>query len=267
MAVYRGITVEQGQEKDKKFIQSIGRAVSILEYVAKNKNRARLINISKDLKLNKSTLHCIISTLEQLDYLSQNEETGKYSLGVKLFELGKVYEQDLSVIEAARPFLKKLVEEYDETTHLATDSKYDVLYIDRVESTHSVRMTSNIGAKDDMHCTSVGKVLLAFMDEKRQEEFFKQKELKRHTPNTITEAGKLKEELQEIRSKGYGLDLEEIEIGLYCAAAPIRNHKGEVIAAISISGPTSRVSHDKLMIIKDRIVEYSKEISYSLGYR
>ncbi len=255
------------EKKEKKFIQSIGRATTILQYIADNGNSARLVDMSNDLGLNKSTLHSIISTLQQLGYVSQDEETSKYSLGIKLFELGKTYEKDMSIKKIVRPFLEKLVEEFQETAHLAVESQLQVLFIDRVEPSHSLRTITNIGEKDYMYYTAVGKVLLAAANKEKQESIIEKSGLKTFTDKTITDAVTLKQELSQVKLKGYAYDREEKELGVNSVAVPIKNHKGKTVGAISLSGPTSRVSEEKLNKMRDRLLEVSMEISNALGYK
>lgn len=255
------------EKKERKFIQSIGRATKILQYIADNGNSVRLVDISNGLELNKSTLHSIISTLQQLGYVMQDEETNKYSLGIKLFELGKIYEQDMSIKKIARPFLEELVEEFQETAHFAVESQGEVLFIDRVEPSHSLRTITNIGEKDYMYYTAVGKVLLADVEEEMIDQIIGKSGLKAFTENTIIDIKLLKKELQTVKSNGYAYDREEKELGVNSVAVPLRNHKGKTVGAISLSGPTSRVSEEKLNRMKDRLMEISIEISNALGYK
>ncbi len=255
------------EKKERKFIQSIGRATKILQYIADNGNSVRLMELSTGLGLNKSTLHSIISTLQQLGYVIQDEETSKYSLGIKLFELGKIYEQDMSIKKIARPFLESIVEEFQETAHIAVESQGEVLFVDRVEPSHSLRAITNIGEKDYMYYTAVGKVLLADVEEEVMDKIIEKSGLKSFTENTITDIVLLKKELQAVKNKGYAYDREEKEIGVNSVAVPIRDHKGKTVGAISLSGPTSRVTEEKLCRMKDRLMEISVEISNALGYK
>lgn len=250
----------------KRIIKSVLRATKILDYIGSNDNDVRLTEISKALDINKSTLHSIISTLEQADYIRQNKDTRRYSLGNRVFELGKVYEGDMPLTKIARPFLETLAEEFDETVQLGVLSEGKVLYIDTVESSHTLRMTCTTGETSKLHCSATGKVLLAYCKQNCLTKVLDEK-LESYTPNTISDKSKLKEELEKIKRQGYAFDKEEAEVGLNCVAVPVKDHTDKVVATIGISAPVSRVSEEKLVEIKDRAVEIAKELSAVLGYR
>ncbi|MTI70448.1 MAG: IclR family transcriptional regulator [Firmicutes bacterium] len=248
-------------------IQSIDRTVMILNYIAKHNNNVRFIDISNDLNLKKGTLHGILSTLEYNNLLSKDKDTNRYSLGIKLYEFGKIYEEDFSIKKIVRPYLEKLGEKFSETIHLAIESDYEVLYIDRVKSSHSVRMASKIGHNDPLYCSAIGKVILANMENERLKYYLENYRLYKRTENTITDKKNLKNELDKIKNDGYSIDNEELEAGLICVASPIKNQSGDLIAVISISGPTSRISKDEFENMESTIIETSKIISESIGYK
>ena len=256
--------------KDKKsirFIQSLKRAAEIMEYIAKNENLAGITAISNGLDLSKSTVHGLVSTLAQMDYLQQDRRTGEYSLGIKLFELGQIVYYNTDLLTVAHPFLQKLVSKHQETVHLAVLSKVDVVYIDKVASNQSVGIISRIGKRNPAYCTGVGKVLLAGIPVERLDEMIKIISFRKFTEKTIVEPELLKEELVQVRKNGYAVDMEEIEIGLVCVAVPIRNYEGRVVAAISLSGPLSRMEKERLPKIKADIIMTGNNISKQLGYK
>jgi DNA-binding IclR family transcriptional regulator len=244
----------------KRIIKSVLRATKILDYIGNNTNEVRLTAISNDLEINMSTIHSIIATLEKAGYISQNKNNHKYSLGKKLFELGKVYEGKMSFTALARPYLKKLADKFDETVQLGVLSNDKVLYIDKIESKHSLRMTCQMGSKDELHSSATGKLLLAYLKDKEVDKLLNKK-LEKYTENTITDPKKLKEELDKIKKQGFALDKEEAEVGLNCAAAPVKDSFGNVIAAIGISTPTSRISEAQLMEIKDNLIKEASDLS------
>ena len=246
-------------------IQSVERSFKILEYIAENGNEAGLTEISKGLSLNKSTVHGLLVTMEQMGYAQQNIDSGKYSLGLKLFQLGMAVYNSLDLRTIALPHLQALSEKYKETAHLAVLSKGEVVYIEKVDSPRSIRIVSRIGGRNPAHCTGVGKVLLAALPEATLNRFLGQGTLRRYTTNTITSASELKGHLQQIRAKGVAFDLEEFEPGLRCVAAPVRNHRGAVIAAIRLAGPADRLAMDRLDSIADDVAEAANTISCALG--
>ncbi|WP_018248866.1 IclR family transcriptional regulator [Orenia marismortui] len=250
----------------KRLIQSVVRATKILDYIGANDNNVRLIDISRSLELNKSTLHSIISTLEERGYVEQNKDNQRYSLGSKVFTLGRIYEKDMSLTRLARPLLNKLVEEFQETVQLGILAAGKVLYIDTVESKHTLRMTCTTGETSKLHCSATGKVLLAYLDKNKIKDILEQK-LEPYTSNTIVDQETLKEELKIVKDQGYAFDREESELGLNCVAVPVKNHSNQVVATIGISAPISRVPEKRLLEIKDRLIELGNQLSEILGYR
>lgn len=247
-------------------VQSIQRASDILNYIAHHNNDVKLADISHDLNINKSTIHGLLQTLVSCGLLSQNRDTNRYSLGLKVYELGKIFERDFSLTEIARPFMQELNERFEETIHLSIESNGEVLYIDRIKSNHSVRSASNIGGIDPLYATSAGKVMLAHMSQDYVEEYFRGRELRAYTPNTITDAAAIIGQLYTIRRQGYALDNEEVEIGLRCVSAPILNADGSILGAISISGPTTRLTDERFQDMSRALAGTCLAISRKLGY-
>lgn len=252
---------------NRKQIQSLARAIQIMEFISKNCNSASLTQISQDLGLSKSTVYGLISTLEDYNYVYQDQSTGFYQLGLKLFEMGQVVYSSMDLRSVAYPILVELNQKHQETVHLALLSGSEVVYIEKVDSSRSVRIISQIGGRNPTYCTGVGKVLLAGLSESKVEKIVKATSMKKFTPNTIDSFDKLKECLVEVRQKGYAYDLEEIEMGLRCVAAPIKNHQGTTIAGISLSGPTNRISNEILALLSKDVVDAAQRISAKLGYK
>ena len=249
------------------FIQSVDRALQILECFSSKEKELGVTEISKLLSLHKSTTFGLLATLENRGYIEQNFRNGKYKLGLKLFELGIQVQENMDLGDIAKPYLDELVKENNETVHLVINDKGQAVYIEKVEGTTSMRMYSQLGKRPPMYCTGVGKVILAFMPEQLLDKYLEQEELEKLTPYTITDKECLKKELKQIRTHGFSVDNEEIEIGLKCVAAPIRNHKEEIVGAISIAGPTSRMTLEKIEILSGVIRAAAMEISNKLGYK
>ncbi|GAB6179825.1 IclR family transcriptional regulator [Desulfotomaculum defluvii] len=252
--------------KKTNIIQSVDRAISILEVLEKSSEPLGVTEISHRLDLHKSTTFGLLSTLERKNLVYQEPESGKYKLGLRLLELGEQVQQRMNLRHQARPFLKKLVEEFKETVHLVVKVENDYVYIDKVDGPQAIRMYSQIGKRALMHCSGVGKAILAFLPTNEQEKIMTGIELESFTPNTISNFDKLSKHLEEIRQKGYSIDDEEIEMGLRCVAAPILNHRGEAIAAISIAGPTTRMTYERIQDLVQPIKETSLLISKTMGY-
>lgn len=259
--------MEKKSDTGEKHIQSVFRALKILEYVAEHGNAVGLTDISKGMELSKSTTHGLVATLEKYGYMEQNEITGKYSLGLKTFELGQSYVSGLDLREIALPELKVLSEKYQETAHLAILSGDDVVYIDKVDGSRSIGIRSRVGGRNPAYCTGVGKALLSGLSDQRIETMYSDKQMTRYTPNTIVELKELLAQVGKVRQQGYAMDMEEIEMGLRCIAAPIKDGNGNVIAAVSLSGPASRITDAKIQLLIKDVREVAGHISLRLGYR
>lgn len=251
----------------ERHIQSVFRALKILEYVAENGSVAGLTEISRGLGLSKSTAHGLIATLEKYGYMQQDSITGKYSLGLKTFEIGQAYVSNLDLREIVLPDLRELSQRYQETVHLAVLSGEDVVYIDKVDGSHSVGIRSRIGGRNPAYCTGVGKALLSGLTDLQIEKMYSGKIFERYTKNTVNKLSDLIYQIHQVRKNGYAVDVEEIELDLRCVAAPIKDNKGTVIAAVSLSGPSNRILDTKLNNIIADVTKTVKKISMRLGYR
>jgi DNA-binding IclR family transcriptional regulator len=248
-------------------IQSVARALAILDGLAEARGELALNEIASRLGLAKSTAHGLISTLKEFGYIEQSSFTAKYKLGLRLFEVGSVVALGWDVRTIAAPYIQKLLEEMRETVHLVILDKYEVLYIDKRESSESLRIASQVGMRLPAHCTGVGKVLMAYLSPEERREIIVAKGLPRYTRNTLTDAASLEAEFSRIREQGYAVDNEEIMDSLKCVAAPIRDQGGEVISAVSLSGPISRMQGERFQTAVTLVRKTAADISASLGYR
>lgn len=248
------------------FIQSVGRTFSILEQFSNGERALGLTTIANRVGLHKSTCFGLLHTLQQLGYVTQDAETGQYSLGLKAFELGQAYIGGLDLRNVARPFLLQIVEKTQETVHLVVAEGRRAIYIDKVEPPDAMSISSRIGQEARLHCTGAGKVLLAYMSEADQSAVIGAG-LEGYTEHTITDGAQLLEHLRWIREHGYSLDEQERQIGLGCVAAPVFNAHKQAIAAISISGPSLRVTREKLDERNQMVKQAAQDISRCLGYQ
>jgi len=250
----------------ERLIQSIERAADILELFLKYDQELSVKDISTKLSLSKSTVHGIIKTLEYRGYLQQNKDDLKYKLGLKLFELGNRVSQQFDLGKIARPIIKDLVDELQETVHLVVFERGEVIYIEKLDGPRALRIYSHVGKRAPIHCTGVGKAILAFQEEKDIELLLSSSDLEPYTEYTITDKDELKNHLHLIRKQGYSIDDEEIEVGLKCVAAPIFDHQEHVIGAISCAAPKVRMDEERLAEVIPRIQQAAASISQSLGY-
>ncbi|MBA3439797.1 MAG: IclR family transcriptional regulator [Pyrinomonadaceae bacterium] len=248
-------------------VQVLDRALGILDVLSSEGSELAPAELSKRLDLHKSTTHRLLMVLERHRLIEKSLQTGKYRLGLKLFELGSKAVAQLDLSEQAHTYLERLVRETGETAHLCIVDAGETLSLTNVESTRTIRTPVTVGRRTPVHCTAVGKAVLAFMDEYELKALIKKQGLKACTPNTITTLAGLKAELQLVRKRGYAVDNEEIEEELKCIGAPVRNYSGKVIAAISIAGPAYRLPDDKIPVVARSVVEAANELSLELGYQ
>lgn len=245
-----------------KNIQAIERAFSIMELFSKtNCTELGIKEISDMLSLNKSTTFGLIHTLANLGYLQQNPSNQKYALSLKCLRFADMVNNQNAITRAIHPFLAQIEREYGETTHCAVDHGDSIIYIDKVEAVNtSIYISTKIGSQNDFHCTGVGKCILAYLPQERQKQILS-KELKRKTPNTITDPKQLQSELQTILENGYAMDKEEIYLGLSCVSVPIFSNPNTVGCAISVSSTTQRISLACENGLIDRLKQASVQIS------
>jgi IclR family transcriptional regulator, KDG regulon repressor len=246
-------------------LSSVANAIRLTKAFSEHEFEMGISALATRLGLAKSTVHRLATTLVEYDILEQNRETGKYRPGLALFELGTLVRRKMDTASESRAQMYELVQATGETVQLAVLDHLSVLYIRILESRQAVRMSSIAGSRAPAHCTSVGKVLLAY----QPAELVKQviaNGLARYTGNTITSPDALLEELASVRSRGYAIDDEEIEVGLRCIAAPVRNHSGSVIAAISVAAPVQRMSKKNLQTTVPTVTAAADSISRRLGF-
>ena len=250
-----------------KTIQSLERAFSILELFQNGKPEMSLKEIADTIQLNKSTTFGLVNSLTTLGYLFQNEDNQKYSLGLKILSLTNAVKMNNILIRASRPYLEELCQKYREPVHSAQELNGNIVYIDKVDADTSMYINTQIGTKNYMHCTGVGKVLLAYKTDEELDAFLEQP-LKALTFNTITNPDKLREEMKKIRDNGYGGDDEEIEIGLSCVAVPVMKSENKPGFAISVAGPTVRISEHKKNGLPEDLKKTAAKLSEIIyGYK
>ena len=258
-------------QKPSNLVQTIERVTTIFDVMAQSAQDISLKELSAKVGLPKGTTHRLLSSLAYFGYVRQVSENKNYQLGFKLVELGNRLLDQLDLRAQARPFLIRLCKKTRETAHLVVLDQNEALYIDKVESDEKpggLKMVSRVGSRIPAHCSSVGKVFLAQLSEQQLDALIKEKGLKKRTENTISDPEKLKHHLKVIRQKGYAFDNEENEKGIRCVGAPIFNREGHVIAAISISGPTVRITKKAMLqTLKNEVIRTALDISREFGYQ
>jgi IclR family KDG regulon transcriptional repressor len=248
-------------------VQVLDRALAILDVLSGEGPGLSLGEISDKLDLHKSTAHRLTMVLERHKLIERNSVSGRYRLGLKLFELGSRAISQLDLRERARPVLDQLVLETGETVHLGILDDTEILYLDKVEPTRSVRMASSVGRRNPAYCTAMGKAILAYSTDAQVEAIVRKHGLKAMTSNTITSFLDLKVELKSIRERGYSVDNEEIEEGVRCVGCVVRNFSGVPVAAISVSGPAFRVTREKVKGLSQPVISAAGILSGELGFK
>lgn len=248
--------------------QSVERVLDIIEIMAKYGEPIRLNDLSEILEMSPTTVYRFLQTLMDRGYVRKEEETTKYYLSLRLKYYSEMIMNNYNLSKIVYPFLKQLAQETGESASLVIMEDNMAVYIDKCDGSKSMLKTlQRIGNRAPLYCTGVGKVFLADLaPEQRNEAIENGGPLEPLTVHTITSIDKLEEELEQINASGVSYDNEECEIGAKCVAVPLRDYTGKVIAAMSVSGPTSRMAEENLESIKQKLIEIGKQVSDVLGF-
>jgi IclR family transcriptional regulator, KDG regulon repressor len=254
------------KQEPKTRLTSVANAMRLLKSFSDDNYEIGISELAKTLRLAKSTAHRLATTLVEANMLEQNMETGKYKLGLAVFELGSLVRRKMDFSGEAKPFLMNLREKTGETVHLAILEATSIIYINSLESRQSIRMTSDVGVRRPAFGSAEGMVLLAHQPRETIEWMLKSKDPS-IPRDMLANTGALAKEFGAIRSRGYAMDLEESERGLCSVAAPVRDYNGNMIAAVSIAGPAQRLTKKVLQSFATDVIEAADAISQRLGYR
>ena len=255
------------QTEQRYKVQVIDRALAILEVLAADGPALTLAELAGRIKLPKSTVLRLLSVLQQHRFVDREPRSGDYRLGLKLVELGASASSQLDFVDRARPYLKHLMDTTGETVFLSVLDGAEVLAVDRIESARTIRVPLNAGGRTPAYCTANGKALVAFLSDAEIDARFGKAKLRGYTRNTITTMAGLKTELRRVRAMGYAVDHEEMEEGLKCVAAPVRNLSGIVVASVGILAPAFRLPDKKLSAIATEVVNAADNVSAELGFQ
>lgn len=253
-------------EDNRNLVQSVSRSLRILEALGHSDEPQSLAEITAAVQLPKTTVHRLLETLQCEGYVEQNPVSHQFLLSSKILELAASFLGRLDVREVARPILMELWHQSQETVHLGLLDDGEVLYIEKLESPHTIRMYSEIGRRAPLHCTGLGKALLANLPAEEIDQIVARRGLRRYTENTLVNRADLLEEMAAIRSRGVAFDNEEHEKSVRCVAAPVYDAQGQVIAAISIAGPAFRMTAERQQDLEPHVVMAARKISQRLGY-
>src|SRR5882724_7388004 len=247
-------------------LHGLQRAVSVLEILSESDVPLSLAEICQRMNLHKSTAHRALMVLERSALIERTPEN-RFRLGLKLYELGNRAVEQIDLRSRVYPFFRRLAGKVGETVHLSVLQKTSIVYLEKVEPNRRVCMSSKTGTSNPVYCTSMGKAMLAFQPEEMIEEIVAKIRFTPYTPKTLCSREKLLKALERVRQRGYAIDDEEIELGVRCVGAPIFNENHWAIAAVSVSGPTSRITAQNVPEIAEHVLQCCREISASLGLR
>lgn len=247
-------------------VKSVDRALTIIQLVSKRKEGLGVTELAALLEINKSSVFKLLSTLVHHGFIEQDTETKRYRLGYKYLELSSILLESIDLRSQASPFLKELEQLTNEVIHLVVYDQGEAVYIEKLEGNETLRTHSQIGRRAPIHCTSVGKAILAHLSEGEVHSILDKHGLPKHTDHTITDKEKFLEELKKVNREGYAVEIEENEVGISCIAVPIFDHRGRITAAVSISGPTLRMTNERLTELREVITKVGQKISTRLGY-
>ncbi len=247
--------------------QVLERSFAILDLLAESSEDLSLAEIEVKLDFHKSTSYRLLRTLEHHRFAEKDMGTGKYRLGPKLLELGSraIARYDLATV--GRPYLERLSKVCGETANLGILSGSEVVTIALAEGRHALQMLSAVGRKTPVHCSSIGKAILSLLPEPELDAFLRKYVPRAYTRHTITRRADLKAELAQVRKRGFAIDEQELEEGVKCIGAGIRNYSGRVVAGLSIAGPVLRLNQKGVSKLVQLVVRTASEVSTSLGYQ
>jgi len=247
-------------------VKSLFKALDIIEAISET-GEMGIRELSERMGFPPATTHRIVSALTEKGYLQKSETSHRYSLSRKFLQLADGIQPNSELSSIARPFLEQLMEKSGENANLCVHNGMDAIYIDHVPSRkHNLRIFTQVGGNAPLYASGVGKVFLSFMDNKQLENYLKAVEFKSLTPHTLTTPAALRHQIEMIRDQGYAVDDQEKELGVRCVAASLLNHRGDIEAAISISGAAQRITDRRLPGLGLMVKETAGKLSYRLGY-
>ena len=255
------------KRKEDYLIRSVSHAIDILEAFRGHSDELGVTELSTQLNLPKNNVFRLLATLQSRGYIEQNQQTGSYRLGIKVFELGETFRKRMGLLHQAHEVLKKVESKCNESVYLAVLQDGMVVYVDLAETSLSVRIVPKLGGRVPPYCTAVGKVLLAYEPREEVERIIDKIGLVAFTPNTIVDKQALFKHLDEVAKQGYSIDNEELEPEVKCVGAPVRDYTRRVVAGVCVSGPIQRMSQDRIeKELVPLLKEAAREISARLGY-
>jgi IclR family acetate operon transcriptional repressor len=247
-------------------VKTLEKALHVLSHLGERRRELSIREVARAVGLPTSTAYRLLAVLARHHYLQHGSAPGRYALGLRLAELGHLAIEGLELRVQARPALEAVMAETRETIHLMVPEGDAGMYIDRVESPQRIRVTASLGFREPLHVSAVGKAILAHLPREDSERILG-RGLVRVTPRTVTDPAQLRRQLREIVARGFAIDLEEGEAGVRCVGAPVFDHRGQVVASISVSAPAYRTPISKLLAWGPRVRAAADTVSQALSFR
>jgi IclR family acetate operon transcriptional repressor len=261
------VALRPATETRASHIQSLDRGLQLLEFLSQSAEPVGLADLAELLHVDRSTAHRLLGTLLQRDFVRQDPQSKQYSLGLKVVELSRRAVDGLTLRTVAKEHLAHLVHASGESANLVVVVKDQAVCIDAEPSPAVLAVSDEVGAVYAWHATAAGKTLLAHLPDSPRAAILTRMSLPIFTPRTMTDTGALQVHLQQIRQQGHAIDDEERFIGVRCVAAPVRNHRGKVVAALSLSGPATRITLEKIPELAALVKDVAADVSAQLGVR
>lgn len=253
------------EKQEDQHLSSVKNALRILRSFTMEEPEKKISDLSTSLGINKSTVSRTMATLASEGFVYKDPESRKYRLGLSILSLSGIVNSHMDIYKESQSVLNRLVESIGETAHISVLDNDEVIYLQKVDCHHPVRVLTNVGKRNPPYCTSSGKVLLAYSDDQLVDRVI-EKGLTRFTKNTITDPSKLLAHLKQIKENGYTFSSEEILEGVNSIAAPVYDYRGKVIAALAIVGPKQRIQANKVPGYAKKVIQAAMEISNRMGY-
>jgi DNA-binding IclR family transcriptional regulator len=247
-------------DSSKPLVPALERGIAILEVLGRSRAGLSLSQLTRQLSLPKSSVHCLLRTLEATGYLYRESASGKYRVSLRICELARQALNGMSLREQSRPFLRVLAEQTGLTVHMAVLEQGSCVLIEKVTPPGAVRTATWVGKQLGLHCTAIGKALIAYLSDAEVARLVMEHGLIRYNDNTIRSVRQLNKELEGVRQRGYSVDDEEEEIGVRCIGAPVFNGTAEVVASLSIAGPTTQIDDEALRRLAGLVVSTAHRI-------
>jgi len=239
--------------------KTVQKALNILEMLAEAES-LHPSDLARELGLSRSNVYRLLASLEAMGYV-EKMDSSRFGLSFKVFMLGSNISRRNQILRISHPIMSRLAKLCHENINLAIMYRQKALYIDQIESPHPLKLNQPVGKTDPLHCTALGKALLSGLSGRELEAFLRSNKLISYTKNTIADPESLIAEIQKVKKRGYAMDIEETHEGIHCIAVPILDNTNKVIAALSISAPSVRLTKQQMRKLRIPLINTSKEIS------